>query len=253
MLKFREDKINHFMGGRRMKCLPFVLPVLRSIFFIMAFISLSLITHQSLDALSQYWSIITILVNIVTILLLYFIFKKEGTTFKKVIGIKKEQKKYIGFIILLMLLLGMGGMIGFGFLIYGYLPLTMIQPLPIYLAIINLILLPITIIFAELPLYFGYSLTKIERMTRNKKLAILYPMFFYALQHSFIPLLFDWHHLLFRFLSFLPLMLVLGFIYYKKRQLKPLMMGHFILDVATGLQILITSIHQELYDLMGRF
>jgi hypothetical protein len=92
-----------------------------------------------------------------------------------------------------------------------------------------------------MPLYFGYSLNKIEQITNNKALAICYPMFFYSLHHSFIPLLFDFKYMLFRFLSFLPLMMILSIIYYKKKQLTPLMIGHAVLDLATAVQILIIS------------
>jgi hypothetical protein len=141
-----------------MKLMPFVLPVLRSVFFIIAFLSLALLIRRSLDDLIKYWTSITIICNGLTILLLLFLFKKEGTSFKQIMGRQKVEKKYTVYIILVMLILGMGGMTGFGFLIYGYLPVTMIQPLPISLALINLILLPLTIVFAELPLYFGYSL-----------------------------------------------------------------------------------------------
>ena len=149
-----------------------------------------------------------------------------------------------------MLLLGIGGMYGFGFLIYGYVPITMIQPIPVWLSVINLMLLPITVVLAELPLYFGYSLNGIEKITGNKMLSVAYPMFFYALQHSFIPLLYDWKHILFRFLSFLPLMIILGIIYYRNRKLKPFMIGHACLDLATGAQILMTSISPALFEMM---
>jgi hypothetical protein len=178
--------------------------------------------------------------------------KREGTTYKKLIGYQKGQvkPKYTLLIIMLMLLLGVGGMYGFGFAIYGYVPVTMVQPIPVWVAIINAVFLPLTTVFAELPLYFGYALNKIEETTGNKILSILYPMFFYALQHSFIPLIYDWEHILFRFLSFLPLMLVLGIIYYKKRKLAALMIGHSVLDLATGLQILMTSISPAIYEMM---
>jgi hypothetical protein len=48
-------------------------------------------------------------------------------------------------IIVAMLLLGIGGMYGFGFLIYGHVPVTMIQPILIGLAIINVLLLSVTV------------------------------------------------------------------------------------------------------------
>jgi hypothetical protein len=234
------------------KVSPFILPLFRSILFILVGLLFAISTNQTLEQASRWWSIICTFCNIITIVLLMAICKSEGTTYKKLIGFQKGNNnlKYTLMIVVIMLSLGIGGMYGFGFMVYGYVPVTMVQPIPVWLAVINTILLPLTIIFAELPLYFGYSLNKIEQITGNKILSIIYPMFFYALQHSFIPLLYDWKHILFRFLSFMPLMFVLGTIYYKKRKLEPLMIGHAVLDLATGSQILMTSIFPALYEMM---
>ena len=234
------------------KVSPFILPLFRSVLFILAGLFIVMLTNQSLEQASRWWSIACTICNIITIVLLMVICKSEGITYKKLIGYQKDQGnlKYTLLIVVLMLSLGIGGMYGFGFMIYGHVPVTMVQPIPVWLAVINTILLPLTIVFAELPLYFGYSLNGIEKITGNKILSIVDPMFFYALQHSFIPLLYDWKHTLFRFLSFLPLMFVLGIIYYKNRKLKPLMIGHSILDLATGTQILVTSISPALFEMM---
>ena len=231
---------------------PFIIPLFRSALFIIVGVLFAMITNQSLEQASRWWSIICTVCNIITIVLLMTICKIEGTTYKKLIGYHKGQTnlKHTLLIVVLMLLLGIGGMYGFGFMIYGYVPVTMVQPIPVWLAIINTILLPLTIVFAELPLYFGYALNRIEEITGNKILSVMYPMFFYALQHSFIPLLYDWKHIMFRFLSFLPLMLVLGVIYYKSRKLQSLMIGHAILDLATCSQILMTSISPALFEMM---
>lgn len=231
---------------------PFILPLFRSALFIIVGVLFARLTNQTLEQASRWWSIICTVCNVITVVLLMAVCKSEGTPYKKLIGYQKGQDnaKYTLLIVLLMLLLGMGGMYGFGFMIYGYVPVTMVQPIPVWLASINLILLPLTVVFAELPLYFGYALNGIERVTGNKVLAIVYPMFFYALQHSFIPLLYDWKHILFRFLSFLPLMLVLGLTYYKNKKLQPLMIGHAVLDLATGAQILMTSISPALFEMM---
>ena len=234
------------------KMAPFILQLFRSVLFIMVGVLFAMSTNQSLEQASKWWSIICTICNIITIILLMTICKCEGTTYKKLIGYEKGEGnlKYTLFIVVIMLLLGMGGMYGFGFAIYGYVPVTMVQPIPIWIAAINVILLPLTIVFAELPLYFGYALNGIEKTTGNKVFSIMYPMFFYALQHSFIPVLYDWKHILFRFLSFLPLMLVLGVIYYKKRKLTSLMIGHGVLDLATGSQILMTSISPAIFEMM---
>jgi hypothetical protein len=234
------------------KMAPFILPLFRSVLFIMVGVLFAMSTNQSLEQSSRWWSIICTVCNIITIVLLMTICKREGTSYRKLIGYQKDEGnlKYTLLIVVLMLILGMGGMYGFGFAIYGYVPVTMVQPIPVWIAAINVILLPLTIVFAELPLYFGYALNGIEKTTGNKILSIMYPMFFYALQHSFIPLLTDWKHILFRFLSFLPLMFVLGVIYYKKRNLAPLMIGHAVLDLATGAQILMTSISPAIFEMM---
>lgn len=231
---------------------PFILPLFRSALFIIVGALFARLTNQTLEQASRWWSIICTICNVITIVLLMFICKSEGSSYKSLIHYQRDQGnvKYTLLIVGLMLLLGMSGMYGFGFMIYGYVPVTMVQPIPVWPASINLILLPLTVVFAELPLYFGYALNGIEKVTGNKILSIAYPMFFYALQHSFIPLIYDWKHILFRFLSFLPLMFVLGIIYYKKRKLLPLMIGHLILDLATGAQILMTSISPALFEMM---
>jgi hypothetical protein len=231
---------------------PFLLPLLRSVLFIITGLLFVLISKKSLEEASQWWSVILVICNIFTIILLAIVFKREGTTYKKIIRYEKGKKNIFGilFIVLIMFLLGIGGIYLFGFMIYGYVPVTMVQPIHIWIASINILLLPITVIFAEFPLYFGYSLNRIEQITNNKLLAIGYPIFFYALQHSFIPLLFDFKYMIFRLLSFLPLMIVLGIIYYKKRKLTPLMIGHAVLDLATAAQILITSLVPALFEIM---
>jgi hypothetical protein len=235
------------------KAYPFILPLFRSALLIIVGVLFALLTNQSLVQVSKWWSIICTICNIITIAILIVICKSEGTTYKELIGYQKGQGnlKYTLLIVVIMFLLGVGGMYGFGFMIYGYVPATMVQPIPIWLAAINTFLLPLTIMFAEFPLYFGYALNRIEKITGSKVIAMVYPMFLYALQHSFMPLLYDWKHIIFRFLSFLPLLLVLGVVYYKKRKLVPLMIGHAILDIATGAQILMTSIYPALFEMMN--
>jgi succinate dehydrogenase hydrophobic anchor subunit len=231
---------------------PFLMPIFRCALFVIAGLLFSTLTNKSLEQASQWWSVICVICNIITIIVLIIVFKHEGTSYRKVINLASEKMslKETIFVIVIMLLLGMGGMYGFGYLIYGYVPVTMVQPIPVGIAIINIILLPITIIFAELPLYLGYSLNRIEQITNNKVLAIVYSTFFYALQHSFMPLIFDFRHILFRFLAFLPLMIVLGLMYYRSKKLTKFMIGHAILDLATAIQILITSISPAIFEIM---
>ena len=85
---------------------------------------------------------------------------------------------------------------------------------------------------------------------KNKYAAVLVPAFFFALQHSFIPTLFDFRYIIYRFLSFLSLTIILCHNYYKKRNPLPIMIGHGVIDVATVAQILMTSAVPGFYEMM---
>ena len=122
----------------------------------------------------------------------------------------------------------------------------MIAPIPKVLAIVNFPLLPVTTAFAEEGLYLGCGVGQI----RNKTAAILIPAFFFAVQHSFIPLLWDPRHIIYRFLSFLPLTIILCWYYHKKRDPLPIMVGHAVIDLATAVEILVMSVDPGYYEKM---
>lgn len=231
------------------KNLPLLLPF-RCIIFVFIFIFGSLITSKSLDEISNIWSIVASAVNIVTILLLVMVTKKNDG-YAKLINYEKgkTKPKQVVLMILLILLVGMGGMYLAGFVCYGVIPYAapmMIAPIPLWLAILNVVVLPVTTAFAEDGLYLGCGVNQIK----NKYVAIFVPAFFFALQHSFIPTLFDARYIAYRFLSFLPLTIILCWHYKKHRNPLPIMIGHAIIDVATVAQILATSAIPGFYKMM---
>lgn len=231
------------------KYLPFLLP-LRCIIFTLIFTLSSIITGKRLDEISNIWSITASIVNIFTIFLLVFITGKKGG-YAGLINYKKritKPKQIVGMIFLIVLI-GMGGMFLAGFLCYGVIPYAapmLISPIPLWLAIINALILPISTALAEDGLYLGCGTNQIQ----NKYAAILIPAFFFALQHSFIPMLPDIRYILYRFLSFLPLTIILCRHYHKHRNPVPIMIGHAVIDVATVAQILATSAMPGLYEMM---
>lgn len=229
--------------------LSFLLPF-RCIVFALIFIISSVITGKGLYEISNIWSIVASAVNVVTILLLILLTKKKGG-YAKLINYEKgkTKPKQLAGMIFLVVLIGMGGMYLAGFICYGIIPYAapmMIAPIPLWLAIINVPLLPITTALAEDGLYLGCGVNQIK----NKYAAILVPAFFFALQHSFIPTLFDVRYIIYRFISFLPLTVILCHNYHKKRNPLPIMIGHAVIDMATVAQILMTSAIPGFYDTM---
>ena len=231
------------------KFLPVLLP-LRSLVFIAVFIVISMITGRRLADISNTWSVVASVVNIITLASLIFITRSDGGL-KKLLNYEKGKttpKQAVGMSVLI-LCLGMGGMYLAGFLCYGkipYAPPMMIAPIPIPLAVINLILLPISTAIAENSIYLGCGVNTIK----NRYLSVILPSFFFALQHSFIPTLPDARYMVYRFLSFLPLTIILCIIYRKNRNPMPILIGHAIIDLMTAGQILATSAIPGFYDMM---
>ena len=231
------------------KILPFLMPA-RSLVFIVVFILISVIARKELQDISNTWSVVASAVNIITVAALIFMTKNDGG-FKKLINYEKGKttpKQVVGMSVLIICL-GMGGMFLAGFLCYGiipYAPPMIIAPVPAPLAVINLILLPVSTALAEDSIYFGCGVNTIK----NRYLSVILPSFFFALQHCFIPTLPEVRYMVYRFLSFLPLTIVLCIIYRKNRNPMPIMIGHAIIDILTAGQILATSAIPGFYDMM---
>ena len=230
--------------------LPYLLPI-RSIMFLFVFLAGSLITRKGLDEISNWWTIVATIANVITIVVLVLAAKKNGMTYWELIGYRKGNTKISQVVVvsIIVLVIGTGGMYLAGYLCYGVIPYSspmMIAPIPMVLAMINFLPLPITTALAEDGLYLGCGVNQIE----NKMLAIIFPAFFYALQHCFIPTLFDAKYILYRLLSFLPLTIILCWYYYKKKNPVPVMIGNTLIDMMTVLWVLATSINPGFYEMM---
>ena len=230
--------------------LPIILPI-RSIVFLLTFVACAMHVKSDVSQIGHWWSMIAVAVNILTVLLLIYVAGKNGQTYWQLINYRKGATRWttVLWVTLVILAVGMAGMYLAGFLCYGnmlYAPPVMIAPIAKWIAVINLVLLPVSTTFAEEGLYLGCGVNQLK----NKWLAIFVPAFFYALQHCFIPTLFDCGYILYRFLSFLPLTIILCWYYYRRRNPLPIMVGHALIDLATAAQILATSTVPGFYETM---
>jgi uncharacterized protein len=85
--------------------------------------------------------------------------------------------------------------------------------------------------------YQAYALPRILALSGRKWIAILVVAFWWTLQHSFFPLILDWHYMAWRFLAFLPGVIVFTLVYLLTRRLPPLIVAHWPMDI---LAVLIT-------------
>ena len=204
--------------------IAYLLPMLRSVLFLGLTIIAALLFKQTFSDLEAYWTSICVIANLMTIGVLVLLFKRDGTSYFAWIKEQRENvsKKELILIPLGMLIYGMIGLIGFGLIILGGMPSFLVQSGNLPLAIINIVLLPTTIVLAEIPLYFGYAFPKINQHSKSKVFALCYVIVFYALQHVFIPVNFDVEIMIFRFVSFLPLLGFLGFLTSEKKSIFPM-------------------------------
>ena len=235
-------------GSKAALLLPF-----RCIVFVLVFVIGAALTGKNVKDINNWWSLVATAVNIVTILIVVLVAKRSGKGFKQFMGLTKGKNTPKKLILLTLgfTAVGYGGLNLAGLVCYGSLfPKVTVEhvvaPIPFALALINLVLLPATISFAEDGLYLGCGVNSFK----NKYAAVIVPAFFYALQHCFIPTMFDAKYMLYRFISFLPLTIIFCLFYRKKKNPLSIMIAHAVLDYATGMMILITSASSDIYDKM---
>ena len=128
--------------------------------------------------------------------------------------------------------LAMLGILGFSMLLYGTpQPPSVYSPLPLWAAIYSLLVFPALWGLMEQCTYQGYALPRLDALTPIKGLAVAIVVFGWGIQHIALPLTFDLRFMLFRFLSFIPLAVVMTLIYLRTRRLIPFIVAHWAVDM----------------------
>jgi len=86
--------------------------------------------------------------------------------------------------------------------------------------------------------YQAYALPRLQALTGRSWAGILIVSFWWALQHSFIPLILNWHYVIWRFFAFLPGVMAMTVIYHRTRRLAPLIFAHYLMDISAMLMTL---------------
>ena len=210
---------------------------LRSIIFMMIFLITALLTKKSVEEISIYWTIIVVICNLLTIGVLLLLCKKEKITYLELIGFKKSKVKTILLIGVVIAIIDAIGAFLFELVFHDVATSSseiLMHSLPIWLVVVDLILLPITSTIAEEGLYLGVGVNKLD----NIYLAIL----FYAMQHCFFPMILNYRYFIYRFIVFMPSIIFMCIYYKKKKEILPIMFEHFVVNLVTIVQILLISL-----------
>jgi len=196
-------------------------------------------------AAAAYWPFVMVFTNIVCVVLLSRLLKREGSRFRDFFAFNRETlwKDLFLSIGLFLVVGGIGflpspllGNIFFGDAMIGN--RLFFQPLPQWAIIAILLTFPLSMPFGELTTYFGYVMPRLELTTKSKAWAIILPAMMLSFQHAALPLLFNLGglFLLWRALVFLPFAFFLAFIIRWKPRLFPFfLIGHLLIDFGTAM------------------
>ena len=199
---------------------------------------------------SIYWPFAALGANIVTIVILSQAFGREGKSLASVYSFARGTvgKDIIATIVVFVIAAPVSFLPSslLGTMLFGDANATtavMFGRMPVIAAVATLAF-PITIVFAELPLYLGYILPRLSSKTGSRAVATIVVGLFLALQHCTLPLVLDWRFVIWRFGMFLPLALWLAFAFVWRPRLLPYMMiGHGLLDLATVALVISSSLN----------
>lgn len=126
---------------------------------------------QPLKEAEKWWPFQAIFANIVTFFILRYLIHKEGGTYRRMFDLHKGRLSKDGLQFLWLMVVGFA-MAGLPLSLFSYLflgsllpPDLMFQPLPVWAAVIALIVFPISNGLVETPNYIGYALPRLRTAT----------------------------------------------------------------------------------------
>jgi len=188
------------------------------------------------QAAADWWPVYGTLIDLGCLILIIWQLKKEGLRFRDLLNLDPRHLALdilLGLCFILWVFpLAIAGITGCSLLIFGSPhPPAIYHPLPIWAAAYSLLIFPVVWGLTEQCTYQGYALARLEALLPHPAFAIAMVAFGWGIQHIALPLIFDWHYMLYRFLSFLPLAVVMTIVYLRTRRLIPFIIAHSAVDM----------------------
>lgn len=227
---------------------PWLMLVARPAFALLTYrIALFLFTQWAVPnaavAVRNWWSVYGTLIDFGCLALLFWLTRAEQIRLCDLISFVQSKLKAdmllgLGIFIVVFPICVMGGGMLAGLIAYGSanpeLPeFTFIRTLPLLGAMYSRVLWwPLWSLTEELT-YNGYTLPRLNQITKSRWLSVALVSFFWSIQHSFMPWV-NLRHGLYLLMMFVPLTIMLQIIYLRVRRLTPCIVGHWLMDMTSA-------------------
>ena len=234
---------------------PLLLVVARPVLFltmqaILAVVFLVLHRTSPWKAAGAWWNVYGTLVDFGCLIGLRYFTRCEGINLRDLFGpirfrYGRDLFLGLGYFVLVFPLFGIGGYLA-QVLLWGSpakAPIAFLMQahsLPVWATIYSLTFWWLISSATEEVTFQGYALPRLQSLTGHTWAAFAVVAFCWAAQHCMLPFMPDWRFLLYRFLAFLPGVLVMMVIYLRTRRLAPLIFAHWPMDI---LGAIMTGIH----------
>ena len=216
---------------------------------VIAFVYSLLGVQNSWDASAAWWTVTATLTNIVCIILLVRLYRREDLRYWDIFRFQRETVKsdlpvVAGLAVLSSVAATVPNILLAGWLFgnsQAVVPLYF-RALPLWAILPTLVLFPVTIAFAELPTYFAYAMPRLEQQIGGWA-AVLISALMLAFQHVTLPLIFDTRFIVWRLFMFVPFALMVALIMkWRPRLLPYLVIIHGLLDLSAAWMVLSASL-----------
>jgi membrane protease YdiL (CAAX protease family) len=222
----------------------------RTVLFVLAYFSAAWLLGalgdtSPYDSARAWWPVAGLAVNAIVLLVLRFMVRREGAVLSSLVAFDRTKLKIdllsSLWMIVVSIVLAVGANMGLSLIMYNFRPpaeLMSLSRLPLWALIIGLGIFPVSNAFIEEMTYNGYVFPRLQSSLRSSALTIALVTLVFSVQHVAIPFAFDTRFLLWRVLSFIPLLLFWVVVYSRVRRLPSLIVTHWFLDLFAILSIM---------------
>jgi hypothetical protein len=200
------------------------------------------------NAAAPWWTVYATLVDVGCLALMVKFTRPEGIRLRDLIGRVRLRWGYdivlgIACLVVFVQIFSLPGLLA-SKLVFGsthpamYPGLLAARRLPFWAVIYSLSIFWLVWSPTEEMTYNGYVLPRIQALTRRTWIAVPLVGFWWALQHCFLPFILDWKYVVWRFLFFLPGVVIGTLIYLWIRRLSPLILAHWPMDLMAAIYTL---------------